>query len=145
MCLRAALEADLPGLLALYAELNPEDPPVPDAIEVWQKMLVQPGLDVLVAEVGGMLAATCTLVQVPNLTRGARPFALLENVVTRSDFRRQGLGRMLVEEALRRAWRAGCYKVMLFTSARMPGSLEFYRSCGMQDQGKTAFLARAPQ
>ena len=145
MLLRSALEADLPGLLVLYAELNPEDPPLPDAADVWRKMLAQPGLDVLIVEVDGVLAATCTLVQVPNLTRGARPYALLENVVTRSAFRRQGLGRILVEEALRRAWAGGCYKVMLFTSARMPGTLDFYRSCGMQDEGKTAFLARAPQ
>ena len=145
MMLRAALEADLPELLALYAELNPEDPPLQDAAAVWRKMLGQPGLDVLVAEVGGVLAANCMLVRIPNLTRGGRPYALLENVVTLPAFRRQGLGRMLVQEALRRAWAAGCYKAMLFTSARMPGSLAFYRSCGMQDQGKTAFLARAPQ
>lgn len=145
MLLRSALEVDLPGLLALYAELNPEDLPLPHAADVWQEILDQPGLDVLVVEVGGVLAAACTLVQVPNLTRGGRPFALLENVVTLAVYRRQGLGRMLVEEALRRAWVGGCYKVMLFTSARMPGALDFYRSCGMQDQGKTAFLARAPQ
>lgn len=143
--LRLAGADDLPGLLALYAELNPEDPSVLAGAEVWQKMLSQPGLDVLVAELDGVLVATCTLVQIPNLTRGGRPYALLENVVTLPAFRRQGLGRMLVEEALRRAWLAGCYKVMLFTSARMPGTLEFYRSCGMQDQGKTAFLARAPK
>ena len=145
MRLRSAVAADLPGLLALYAELNPGDPPLLKAPEVWQKMLAQPGLDVLVVEVDGVLAATCTLVQVPNLTRGGRPFALLENVVTLAAYRRQGLGRMLIEEALSRAWAGGCYKVMLFTSARMPGTLDFYRSCGMQDQGKTAFLARAPQ
>jgi len=108
-------------------------------------MLDQPGLDVLVVDVGGVLAATCSLVQVPNLTRCGRPFAVLENVVTLAAYRRQGLGRMLIEEALSRAWVGGCYKVMLFTSARMPGTLDFYRSCGMQDQGKTAFLACAPQ
>ena len=145
MRLRSAVAADLPGLLALYAELNPDDPPQLNAPEVWQKMLAQLGLDVLVVEVDGVLAATCALVQVPNLTRGGRPYALLENVVTLAAYRRQGLGRMLIEEALSRAWAGGCYKVMLFTSARMPGTLDFYRSCGMQDQGKTAFLARAPQ
>jgi len=36
MRLRSAVEADLPGLLALYAELNPDDPPLLNATEVWQ-------------------------------------------------------------------------------------------------------------
>lgn len=39
----------------------------------------------------GRLLATCNLSIIPNLTRGARPFARIENVVRPTAYRRQGL------------------------------------------------------
>ena len=59
------------------------------ACATFQTMLDDPRIQVLVAERGGLLS-TLTLVIVPNLTQGARPYALIENVVTRADVRGQG-------------------------------------------------------
>jgi len=141
--LRPAGEGDLGGILRLLRELNPDDPELAaDVAQAnWLAMLNQSGLIVCVAELAGELVATATLLIVPNLTRNARPYALIENVVTLPTHRRRGFARAVLQFALARAWQANCYKAMLSTSARSSGVLEFYRSCGFVDGIKTGFIA----
>ena len=79
---------------------------------------------------------------VPNLTRDARPYALVENVVTRADCRRQGHASACLARAVEIARDAGCYKVMLMTGARDAGTLAFYRRAGFDGGEKTAFVRR---
>jgi GNAT superfamily N-acetyltransferase len=125
--IRPARAADLPGLLALYRHLNPADPaPPPGPAEAaWQAMLVQPGLTVFLAEQAGEPIASCTLIQVPNLTRGTRPYAFIENVVTHAAHRRQGHGRAVLDAALAAAWAAGCTKAMLLTGTTQEATFRF--------------------
>jgi len=104
-------------------------------------MLSAPGMAVFVAERDGMLAATCTLVMVPNLTRGARPYALVENVVTDAGHRKTGLGRAVIQAAVAHAWEQGCYKAMLLTGSKDPATLRFYAGIGFT-QDKTGFQIR---
>ena len=143
MQLRSASEGDLAGILQLLRELNSDDPelPVDVARTSWMAMLNQSGLTVYVAELAGELVATCTLLIVPNLTRNARPYALIENVVTLSAYRQRGYARAVLQFALAQAWQANCYKVMLSTSVRSDGVLSFYRRCGFVDGVKTGFIA----
>ena len=143
MQLRPASEGDLAGILQLLRELNSDDPelPVDVARTSWMAMLNQSGLTVYVAELAGELVATCTLLIVPNLTRNARPYALIENVVTLSAYRQRGYARAVLQFALAQAWQANCYKVMLSTSVRSDGVLNFYRRCGFVDGVKTGFIA----
>ena len=132
-------------MIALYAQLNPDDPaPDPEvAARAWAVMLARDGLTVFVAEDDTTLVATCTLVVVPNLTRNARPYALIENVVTDTGHRTQGLGRAVIEAALARAWADGCYKAMLMTGSKRPETLRFYVGLGFE-QSKTGFQMRKP-
>ncbi len=76
-------------------------------------MLATSNLALLVAEDGGVVVGTVTLVVVPNLTHGGQPWAQVENMVTDSTVRGSGVGRRLIEECLRLAGEAGCYKVQL--------------------------------
>lgn len=144
--IRPATPADLPGMLALYRHLNPDDP-APGAAEAgaaWAALLGSGLATVLVADAGSTLASSCTLVVVPNLTRGARPYALIENVVTHGAHRRGGLGRAVLHAALAAAWDANCYKVTLATGSQNPGTLRFYERSGFKQAGKTCFEARRP-
>jgi len=50
---------------------------------------------------------------VPNLTHGGKPWAQVENMVTDATVRGSGIGRQLIDECLRLAREAGCYKVQL--------------------------------
>jgi GNAT superfamily N-acetyltransferase len=99
------------------------------------------GSTIFVGEVGGVLATSCTLVVVPNLTRGSSRYGLIENVVTHSDFRRNGFGKRVLLAASNAAWEAGCYKVMLMTGSKKPKTQSFYLGAGFE-QSKTGFQKR---
>lgn len=142
---RPVAEHELPQLLALYRHLNPDDPvlAVDAALHAhWRGMLAAPGMQVLAAVEGERLVASCTLVVIPNLTRGARPYALIENVVTDPGWRRRGIGTALLHHAQSLAWAAGCYKAMLMTSRKDAATLRFYEQAGFKAGDKTAFIAR---
>lgn len=141
---RRAVPADLAGLLDLYRHLNSGDPaPAPGRAEAaWKAMLDSPGMTVFVADAAGALLASCTLVVAPNLTRGARPYAFIENVVTHADARRRGLGQAVLKAALAEAWAADCYKVMLMTGRKDEATFRFYEAAGFERGSKTAFQIR---
>jgi GNAT superfamily N-acetyltransferase len=90
----------------------------------------------------GRLLATCTAAIVPNLTRGARPYAVVENVWTHPGSRRQGLGSAVLQELLSRYWAAGCYKVMLLSASHRGAAHEFYERNGFDKHAKQGFILR---
>jgi len=144
LIVRSGELADLDALRQLYTHLHPIDDPLPEALAIqrWKAMLTQAGFTCLLGLHDRELVSSCCLVIIPNLTRGGRPYALIENVVTDQDFRRRGFGRALVQEALRRAWEADCYKAMLLTGSQRPETHRFYESCGFRAGEKSGFVAR---
>jgi len=142
MSLRKLQRPDLDALLDLYTHLHAADEPLAPrerVLEVWEQLLASTGLSCLGLELDGLLVASCTLCITPNLTRGTRPYAQIENVVTRSEYRRRGLGKTIIQAALAQAWSAGCYKVMLMTGRR--DAHAFYEQCGFRSDAKTGFVA----
>ena len=142
--IRSAQYSDLDALVALYQHLRPRDDPPPARPlleQCWADIVGRPGLTCLVVPHDRILISTTTLIVVPNLTRGTRPYAFIENVVTHSEFRRQGIGTAVINRALDIAWSANCYKVMLLTGQR-PEQRRFYESCGFKADDKLGFVAR---
>lgn len=146
IAVRRARRGDLRGVLDLYRHLSPEDPEIDPARAeaAWSALLGSGLTTVFVADVSGLLASTCTLAIIPNLTRGGRSYGLIENVVTHPDQRRTGLGRRVLGAALEAAWDADCYKVMLATGRNEDATLRFYEGAGFTRGGKTFFQARRP-
>ena len=91
------------------------------------------------------LVTSCVLVTVLNLTRGCKPYGLIENVVTHAAHRNRGYGKAVLAEALSFAWSQGCYKVMLMTGRKDEHTLRFYEQAGFDRHGKQAFVAKPPQ
>jgi len=92
--------------------------------------------------IDNMLVSSCTLSIIPNLTRGCRPYGVMENVVTHPNYRRKGLGKAVLKKALEYSWNCNCYKVMLLTDRMNEGTFQFYESVGFDRFVKQAFLAR---
>lgn len=142
--IRSAKLDELPSVLALYRQLNPGDPvlDVAAAEQVWSALLTSGFTTIFVADAAGLLVSSCTLAIVPNLSRGARPYGVIENVVTDADHRRRGLGRAVLHAALDEAWKADCYKVLLATGSKRESTLRFYEGAGFTRDAKTYFEIR---
>lgn len=143
LVIRPAEQTDLPALLDLYRHLIPDETPCPRdrAADILDRLRAFEGSAVLIGLLGTGLVASCTVIVIPNLTRGGTPYALIENVVTDAGHRNKGLGKAILKAALDRAWDAGCYKVMLITGSKKPSTLAFYEAAGFE-QSKTGFQAR---
>lgn len=141
--IRTAEAFDLAAILSLYGEFNPDDPALDPAVAgtVFEEILERKGVELLLAVKGGAPAGSLTLIVIPNLTRSARPYAFLENVVTAKAHRRTGIGRALIAEAVARAQQANCYKLMLLTGLDNPAVHAFYQETGFQ-RAKAGFEMR---
>ncbi|MBK79363.1 MAG: GNAT family N-acetyltransferase [Gammaproteobacteria bacterium] len=133
--------------MRLYRQLQPSDPVPADggARAVFAAIVESDALRLYLLEDGdGRVSASCYLNVIPNLTRGARPYAVIENVITDEARRGRGLGRAVIGHALDAAWAAGCYKVMLQTGSTQESTHAFYRACGFSGTDKHAYVAWCP-
>jgi GNAT superfamily N-acetyltransferase len=145
---RGIQAGELDALLALYRHLHVEDDPLPERSQLerlWGRIQDDRGLIYVGGFVGERLVAACNAVIVPNLTRGARPYAVIENVVTHADFRRQGIGAAVLQSLLAPCWSHDCYKVMLFSGRQRAAVYAFYETLGFDRDAKQAFVINAPR
>ena len=86
---REAGPGDFEDVLRLYRQLQPEDPVLQDGSDAasFGQILRSPGLHLFVLEIDGAIVATTYLNVIPNLTRSASPYAVIENVVVDETFR----------------------------------------------------------
>ncbi|MFF3867966.1 GNAT family N-acetyltransferase [Micromonospora sp. NPDC001898] len=141
---RAARPGDFAQIMRLYRQLQPDDPVLEDGSDaaVFRQILGSPGLHLFVLELEGVVVATTYLNVIPNISRSASPYAVIENVVVDASRRGTGLGKQIMAGTLQAAWDAGCYKAMLMTGSRTAATHAFYRACGFSPDVKTAYLAR---
>ena len=133
---------DLSGLLKLYKHLHNNPFPELDSrvLGVWESILSDKNHHIIVADEDGMIVSTCVCVIIPNLTRGQRPFALVENVVTHPDFRGKGLATACLDFAKDIAIRENCTRLMLMTGSKEKSTLDFYEKAGYDPNNKKAFV-----
>jgi len=142
--IRPAEPGDLPALMALYTHLGSNNPERADlrTVETFARILDAPGMHLFLLEEDGVALASCYLNVIDNLTHGAQPYALIENVVTHADARRRGFARAVLQHAVAFAWSAGCYKVMLMSGKA--DNIPFYEVCGFDASEKHALIVRRP-
>ena len=144
MLVREAQASDFPRVVELYRQLQPGDPVLTDGRDraVFDQIAREPWLHLFVLEDKGRIQSTCYLNVIPNITRSARPYAIIENVVTDEMARGRGYGKRIVSNALDFAWGEGCYKVMIQTGSKRESTHAFYEACGFSRDARHAFIAR---
>ncbi len=137
MIIREATRSDLGAILRLLRELGEEAPAQGGTVRMssatvraWTRIENDPERTVLVAERRGQIIGTLDLIMIANLTHDAQPWAVIDNMVVDAAYRRTGIGRALVEEAINRAIQAGCYKIEMLTHESQGSAYEFCRAMG---------------
>ena len=139
---REAKPDDLQELLELYLFLHETSIPAPSAhlSAVWENILQDTNHHLIVNEVDGKLVSSCVCVVIPNLTRGVRPYAFVENVVTHAGYGGRGYAAQCLDYAKAVAQQQDCYKMMLLTGSKEQKTLDFYARAGYNSADKTAFI-----
>lgn len=139
---REVQEKDLNELLELYLHLHEES--VPEVTEhlskTWKTILADENHHIIVKEIDGKLVSSCVCVIIPNLTRGIRSYAFVENVVTHAEYRGKGYATECLNYAKDIAEKTNCYKMMLLTGSKKESTLKFYERAGYNSSDKTAFI-----
>jgi GNAT superfamily N-acetyltransferase len=145
MQIRLVKKNEYNQVLGLMRQLNPFYTEASEIeFQVFKEIINSKYLDLIVAEEGGILLGSCYINVIPNITRGGRPYALIENVITDSAHRNQGVGKSLLDHTVKLAWELNCYKVMLM-SGRTEGAVHsFYKKCGFTADAKQGYIQRAP-
>jgi GNAT superfamily N-acetyltransferase len=135
--IRRAARRDIPSLLRIYgafaAAYEGEFDLLPgEADAIFDRIDADANQVLLVAETDLRVIGTLVLVIVPNLAHGGQPWAIIENVAVDDRYRGQGIGTILMEEAVRRARGGRCYKVVLSTHASRAESHRLYERLGLR-------------
>lgn len=140
--IREAYEKDLDEVLRLYLYLHEKD--IPEYSQhlrnTWDAIIKDKNHHLIINEADGRIVSSCVCVIIPNLTRGVRPYAFIENVVTHEDYRGKGYATQCLDYAREIARKNNCYKMMLLTGSKEQSTLDFYAGAGYNSSDKTAFI-----
>ena len=133
---------DFDGLLHLYKQLHNNSFPekTEQIIKIWNDIINDRNHHIIVADEDGKIVSSCVCVVIPNLTRGQRPYAFIENVITDVSYRKRGLATACLNYARQIAVNENCYKMMLLTGSKEESTLKFYEQAGYNRNDKTAFI-----
>jgi len=143
---REARLEDLDSLLELYLDLHETSIPDKDGHlkATWERIIGDTNHHLIVVDIDGEIVSSCVCVIIPNLTRGVRPYALVENVVTKEHYRGRGYAGKCLACAKEIAIDNNCYKMMLLSGSKDPSTIRFYENAGYNTVDKTAFFQRLP-
>ena len=128
--------AEAAALLSLLSDGDPVG-----STGAFAKLLDHPGTTIFGSFTSDRLAAVVTLHLLPNMTRQARSYALIENVVCAAAYRGQGHAAAAMRAAIDTAWAADAYKIMLLTGQNT-GAKGFYETLGFRADQKFGMQMR---
>lgn len=133
-----AAARDLSALEALLGELFEAMEEAPEggaqaAVANCRSLIADPGHIVLVARAGGDVVGLLNFTTRRTLAH-ARPSALIDELVVARSQRGRGIGRLLIEEAARRARALGCEELEVSTESANRQARAFYAKCGFDEE-----------
>jgi GNAT superfamily N-acetyltransferase len=135
---REATEADLPAVLAIYAqpELDAGDVlSLDDARERFARLAGYPDYKLYVAVDDGAIVGTFALLVMDNLLHRGAPSGIVEDVGVAAELHGRGIGKAMMQHAMQRCRARGCYKLVLSSNAKRSSAHAFYASLGFEQHG----------
>lgn len=135
---RKATEADIAGVLALYAQPDLDDGkvmPLDEAVSLFEKFARYPDYTLYVAEQDGEVVGTFALLIMDNLGHLGTPSGIIEDVVVAPARQGSGIGAQMMRFALEHCREKGCYKLVLSSNAKRVRAHAFYENLGFERHG----------
>jgi GNAT superfamily N-acetyltransferase len=137
MIVREASEADLPAVLAIYAQPDLDAGDVlslDDARERLARFARYPDYKLYVA-VDEMVVGTFALLVMDNLLHRGAPSGIVEDVGVAPELHGRGIGKAMMQHAMQLCRDRGCYKLVLSSNAKRKSAHAFYASLGFEQHG----------
>lgn len=137
--IRRAHAADAEAINSLYNELNTLSAPtvLPERIAA---ITNSEHTHLLVCDDGEDILATALLCLCQDVMFGNQPFALVENVVVSADYKREGIGKSMMDYIEAFCVDQDCSKIMLLTSSENRDGRDFYTAMGYAPDAKIGFV-----
>ncbi len=135
---RKATEADIAGVLALYAQPDLDDGkvmPLDEAVSLFEKFARYPDYTLYVAEQDGEVVGTFALLIMDNLGHLGTPSGIVEDVVVAPARQGSGIGVRMMHFAIEHCRQKGCYKLVLSSNAKRVRAHAFYEKLGFERHG----------
>jgi len=150
MDFKIGTKRDLAGILDLYKQFNDDNDDNDDSVDclsidkankIWDYIITS-NIKYFIAKDGEKIVGSCYINIIPNLTHGGKSIGYIENIITDGNYRRQGIGKKLMEMAINNAKENDCYKAVLQSGIKRTGAHKFYESIGFNGTSKKAFELR---
>lgn len=137
--IRRATKGDAGAIANLYRELNTLSPVSvsPERIDAVAK---SSNTYLLVCDDAGEIIATALVCLCQDVMFDDQPFALIENMVVRTDYKREGIGKSMMDYIEAFCLEQDCSKIMLQTSSGNRSAQDFYTAMGYNPDAKIGFI-----
>ena len=134
-----ALEADLPFISVLILELvesldDSERANLDNFYQNFIPLLSKPDSKILVAKMGRKVVGFIH-VTIRQTLFHPEPSGLIEELIVTKSHRGQGIGSLLVSEAVKKCEQLGCCEIEVSTEKSNVKAREFYTRCGLDECG----------
>ena len=138
MKIRSARQDDVPAVVALYnlsKGINAATFDVKTVANIFEKVQKHPNFHVYIAEKDAKVIGTFMLVVMENPKPGELPHGIVENVAVHKRYQRQGIGKRMIEFAMKKCREAGCREMRFSTNDRNAEASRLFERMGFQQQG----------
>jgi ribosomal protein S18 acetylase RimI-like enzyme len=145
--IREAARTDLPDILRLYAQSDMDDGLVlslADAERLFDRMARYPDYRIYVAIRDDRIVGTFALLIMDNLGHRGAPSGVIEDVAVDPQCQGQGIGKTMMQHALRLCGEKGCYKLALSSNLKRERAHAFYESLGFERHGYSFSVTITP-
>ena len=100
------IEEEIIQLLDLYEQLEQNEEKINEfkVKEIW-KIIKSHNIKYFIAKNNGKIISSCYICIIPNFTRNVKFIRFIENVITDKEYRRKGIGRKVINNAIEYAKR----------------------------------------
>lgn len=137
LVIREAVAADIPGLIALFADDavgghgdTREIAALPDYEAAFHRISESPNDALYVAELGGDVVGTFQTTLTTTMSARGATNLTIEAVQTRADLRGRGIGAAMIGFAIEKGRQAGARLVQLTSNSKREAAHRFYRRLG---------------